>query len=100
MTEFTLPKKSRYTDGKTWPKPQDAPRVQALRIYRWYTPLLHLDTHVKLVQYIKLAMAERGLGSEMVRAPRLPLVGAERERILALIQKAINTRPRVPEPVV
>jgi 1-pyrroline-4-hydroxy-2-carboxylate deaminase len=66
---------------------------EALRVYRWYTPLLHLDTHLKLVQYIKLAMAETGLGSEMVRAPRLPLVGAEREAILAIIQKAIQTRP-------
>jgi dihydrodipicolinate synthase/N-acetylneuraminate lyase len=66
---------------------------EALRVYRWYTPLLHLDTHVKLVQYIKLAMLETGLGSEMVRAPRLPLVGAERETILAIIRKAIQTRP-------
>jgi dihydrodipicolinate synthase/N-acetylneuraminate lyase len=66
---------------------------EALRVYRWYTPLLHLDTHVKLVQYIKLAMAETGLGSEMVRAPRLPLVGAEREAILAIIRKALQTRP-------
>jgi 4-hydroxy-tetrahydrodipicolinate synthase len=66
---------------------------EALRVYRWYTPLLHLDTHVKLVQYIKLAMAETGLGSEMVRAPRLPLIGAEREAILAIIRKAIQTRP-------
>jgi 4-hydroxy-tetrahydrodipicolinate synthase len=66
---------------------------EALRVYRWYTPLLHLDTHVKLVQYIKLAMAETGLGSEMVRAPRLPLVGAERETVLAIIRKAIQTRP-------
>jgi len=45
---------------------------QARELYRWYTPLLHLDTKVKLVQYIKLAMQETGLGSEMVRAPRLP----------------------------
>jgi len=66
---------------------------EALRVYRWYTPLLHLDTNVKLVQYIKLAMAETELGSEMVRAPRLPLVGAEREAILAIIRKAIQTRP-------
>ena len=66
---------------------------EALRVYRWYTPLLHLDTHVKLVQYIKLAMVETGLGSEMVRAPRLPLAGAEREAILAIIRKAIQTRP-------
>jgi 1-pyrroline-4-hydroxy-2-carboxylate deaminase len=67
---------------------------EALRVYRWYTPLLHLDTHVKLVQYIKLAMVETGMGSEMVRAPRLPLVGDERERILAIIRAAIKTRPQ------
>ena len=66
----------------------------ALRIYRWFTPLLHLDTHPKLVQYIKLAMAATGLGSEMVRTPRLPLVGQEREEILAVIRQAIKTRPR------
>jgi 1-pyrroline-4-hydroxy-2-carboxylate deaminase len=65
----------------------------ALPIYRWFTPLLHLDTHVKLVQYIKLAVAECGLGSEMVRAPRLPLEEAERETVLAIIRKAIATRP-------
>jgi dihydrodipicolinate synthase/N-acetylneuraminate lyase len=67
---------------------------EALRVYRWYTPLLHLDTHLKLVQYIKLAMVETGMGSEMVRAPRLPLVGDERERILAIIRAAIKTRPQ------
>jgi 4-hydroxy-tetrahydrodipicolinate synthase len=68
----------------------------ARQLYRWFTPLLHLDTKIKLVQYIKLAMAETGLGSEMVRAPRLPLVGAEREEILRIIQQAIATRPEVP----
>jgi 4-hydroxy-tetrahydrodipicolinate synthase len=67
---------------------------RAREVYRWYTPLLHLDTHVKLVQYIKLAAAETGLCSEMVRAPRLPLVGHERERILALIRKAMASRPK------
>src|SRR5215813_6405540 len=66
---------------------------EALKVYRWYTPLLHLDTHVKLVQYIKLAMAETGMGSETVRAPRLPLAGREREEILTLIRQAIKTRP-------
>ena len=49
---------------------------EARAVYRWYTPVLHLDTHVKLVQYIKLAQQECGLGSETVRAPRLPLIGA------------------------
>jgi 4-hydroxy-tetrahydrodipicolinate synthase len=62
-------------------------------LYRWYTPLLHLDTKVKLVQYIKLAMAEAGLGSETVRSPRLPLVGEERAEILGIIRKAIANRP-------
>ena len=66
---------------------------QARELYRWYTPLLHLDTKVKLVQYIKLAMAETGLGSEMVRPPRLPIEGAERQEILAIIRQAIGTRP-------
>ena len=66
---------------------------EALDIYRWYTPLLHLDTHVKLVQYIKLAMAERGMGAETVRAPRLPIAGEEREAILNIIRRAIETRP-------
>jgi 1-pyrroline-4-hydroxy-2-carboxylate deaminase len=68
--------------------------ARAVEVYRWYTPLLHLDTHPKLVQYIKLASAECGLGSEMVRAPRLTLTGPERERIVALVRKAIQTRPK------
>ncbi len=69
---------------------------EARALYRWYTPLLHLDTKIKLVQYIKLAMAEAGLGSEMVRAPKLPLIGAEREAILKIIRHAIATRPALP----
>jgi len=67
---------------------------EARQLYRWYTPMLHLDTHVKLVQYIKLAVAECKLGSELTRPPRLPLAGAEREAILAIIRKAIATRPK------
>lgn len=68
-------------------------REQALKVYRWFTPLLHLDTHVKLVQYIKIAVTECGLGSEMTRAPRLPLAGKEREDILAIIRRALQARP-------
>jgi dihydrodipicolinate synthase/N-acetylneuraminate lyase len=67
---------------------------EAREIYRWYTPLLHLDTHVKLVQYIKLASAECGYGTELCRPPRLPLVGEERDRVLKIIRDAIATRPR------
>jgi 4-hydroxy-tetrahydrodipicolinate synthase len=66
---------------------------EALKVYRWYTPVLHLDTHPKLVQYIKLAEQECGLGSETVRPPRLPLVGEEREQIRTIIRRAIATRP-------
>jgi 4-hydroxy-tetrahydrodipicolinate synthase len=72
---------------------------EAVKVYRWYTPLLHLDTHVKLVQYIKLAAQECGFGSELTRAPRLPLVGAERERVLGIIREGIRTRPRLPAAV-
>ncbi|HJS33265.1 MAG TPA: dihydrodipicolinate synthase family protein, partial [Alphaproteobacteria bacterium] len=69
--------------------------AEALPIYRWFTPVLHLDDHPKLVQYIKLAQSMTGVGSETVRPPRLPLIGAERERIAALIRKAIDTRPNL-----
>ncbi len=65
---------------------------EAVKLYRWFTPLLHLDTHVKLVQYIKLAAAEVGHGTEVTRAPRLPLVGKEREEVLAVVRKAMATR--------
>ena len=67
--------------------------AEAREVYRWYTPLLHLDTKIKLVQYIKLAMQETGLGSEVTRAPRLSLEGDEREEILSIIRRAIATRP-------
>lgn len=69
---------------------------QARELYRWFTPLLHLDTKIKLVQYIKLTMAQTGMGSEMVRAPRLPVEGAEREEILRIIRNAIAGRPELP----
>jgi 4-hydroxy-tetrahydrodipicolinate synthase len=69
---------------------------EARRIYAWFTPLLHLDTPVKFVQYIKLAIQEAGLGAEWVRAPRLPLVGEERERILGIIRRGLETRPKLP----
>ena len=69
---------------------------EARRIYRWFLPLLELDIHPKLVQYIKLAQAVTGLGTEHVRAPRLTLVGAERERILSIINEGIASRPQLP----
>jgi 4-hydroxy-tetrahydrodipicolinate synthase len=70
--------------------------AEAVAVYRWYTPLLHLDTHPKLVQYIKLAAAECGFGTERTRPPRLPLAGEERDRILKLIRTAVATRPARP----
>jgi 4-hydroxy-tetrahydrodipicolinate synthase len=66
---------------------------EARALYRWFMPLLHLDTHVKLVQYIKLAEAECGLGPETVRPPRLPLEGPEREAVLGVIRRALASRP-------
>ena len=68
---------------------------QAREFYRWFTPLLHLDTHPKFVQYIKLAVQECGLGAEWTRAPRLALVGEERRRILKIIHDGIAKRPKV-----
>ena len=66
---------------------------KAVEIYRWFTPLLHLDTHVKFVQYIKLCIQECGLGKEWTRAPRLSISGAEREAVLKIIHHGIATAP-------
>jgi len=66
---------------------------EALEIHRWFMPLLELDLHPKLVQYIKLASQETGIGTEYVRAPRLTLIGEERERVLHIIKEGIKKRP-------
>ncbi|MCX2584683.1 MULTISPECIES: dihydrodipicolinate synthase family protein [unclassified Pedobacter] len=72
-------------------------RIQeALTIYRWFLPVLELDIHPKLVQYIKLAEVATGLGTEAVRAPRLALEGAEREKVLKIINDALAVRPELP----
>ena len=71
--------------------------AEALELYRWFTPLLHLDVHPKFVQYIKLAVQETGLGKEWVRAPRLTLTGAERKSVLKIIHDGIATRPKLPK---
>lgn len=62
-------------------------------LYRWFMPLLELDIHPKLVQYIKLAATQIGIGSEFVRAPRLPLEGEERAAVLKVIHRALSNRP-------
>jgi len=69
---------------------------EALAIYRWFMPLLELDISPQLVQNIKLAEVATGLGTENVRAPRLPLQGKERERVLSIIDSAMKNRPVLP----
>jgi len=70
---------------------------EAAKIYRWFMPLLELDIHPKLVQYIKLAEEQEGIGSELVRAPRLVLEGEERTTILKTINDGIASRPELPD---
>lgn len=70
--------------------------AEATAIYRWFMPLLELDIHTKLVQYIKLAETQTGIGSEYVRAPRLTLIGEEKDRILKIINDGIAARPQLP----
>ena len=69
---------------------------EALAIYRWFLPLLELDSNSKLVQNIKLAEVATGIGSEQVRAPRLPLVGSERAQVLKVIEEGLKNRPQLP----
>jgi 1-pyrroline-4-hydroxy-2-carboxylate deaminase len=69
--------------------------AEATAIYRWFMPLLELDIHPKLVQYIKLAEAQVGMGSEYVRPPRLALEGTERASILNTIDAALQSRPKL-----
>ncbi len=70
---------------------------EALAIYRWFLPVLELDIHPKLVQYIKLAATHTGIGSPHVRAPRLVPVGTELNEVESIIKKAIATRPSLPD---
>jgi 4-hydroxy-tetrahydrodipicolinate synthase len=71
--------------------------AEALELYRWFMPLLHLDVSTKFVQNIKLAEAMAGVGTEHVRPPRLPLAGEERTRVEGIIRKALETRPALPQ---
>jgi 1-pyrroline-4-hydroxy-2-carboxylate deaminase len=75
---------------------QDGRVEEALRIYRWMSPLLHLDVSRKLVQNIKLVESVVGVGNETVRPPRLPLAGEERQQVVALVEQALKTRPVLP----
>jgi dihydrodipicolinate synthase/N-acetylneuraminate lyase len=89
-TGIAFPRENQYL----WELTRCGKWDNAREIYRWFTPLLHLDVHPKFVQYIKLAVQECGLGSEWVRAPRLPLAGEERKQILGIIHESIATRPK------
>ncbi len=71
--------------------------AEALQIYRWFLPLLELDISPQLVQNIKLAEVATGIGTENVRAPRLPLQGDERQRVLKIIEKGMKSRPTLPD---
>ena len=66
---------------------------EALKLYQWFMPLMHLDVSNKLVQNLKLVETMAGVGNENVRRPRQPLVGAERERVMRIVQKALDNRP-------
>jgi dihydrodipicolinate synthase/N-acetylneuraminate lyase len=70
---------------------------EAIAIYRWFMPLLELDIHPKLVQYIKFAESKTGIGSEIVRKPRLMLIGSERQSIEKIIDDGIKNRPVLPD---
>ena len=92
-TGIAFPAENQYL----WELTRAAKWAEARQFYRWFTPLLHLDVHTKLVQYIKLATQETGLGKEWVRAPRLVLKGEERKHVLEIIRDAIATRPKIPK---
>ena len=77
-----------------WDAATSGDLARALEIYRWYMPMLHFDSHPKLVQYIKLTCAQLGYGTETVRAPRMTLVGEERQRILQIVRDSVATRPQ------
>jgi dihydrodipicolinate synthase/N-acetylneuraminate lyase len=66
---------------------------KAFELYRWFLPLLRMDTVPKFVQLIKLVQAEVGMGSARVRPPRLQLAGSELDEARRIIQQALQTRP-------
>ena len=67
--------------------------AEALELYQWMTPLLHLDVSTKLVQNLKLIDVLAGVSTEHMRRPRLPLIGSERAAIETIVKKALATRP-------
>ena len=71
--------------------------AEAMALYRWFMPLLHLDARPDLVQCIKLCEALLGRGSEVTRPPRLALEGETRAQVVAIVEKSLATRPALPD---
>lgn len=84
-----------YENQKLWDLAMAGEWDEARELYRWYTPLLHLDVGLKFVQNIKLATQATGYCPEWVRLPRLTLSGAERARVEAVIREGLEKRPKV-----
>jgi 4-hydroxy-tetrahydrodipicolinate synthase len=84
-----------YENQRLWELAMAGRWDEARELYRWYTPLLHLDVGLKFVQNIKLATQATGYCAEHVRLPRLPLTGAERQRVLNVIDEGIRNRPKL-----
>jgi 4-hydroxy-tetrahydrodipicolinate synthase len=84
-----------YENQRLWELAMAGKWDEARELYRWYTPLLHLDVGLKFVQNIKLATQATGYCAEHVRLPRLPLTGAERQRVLNVIDEGIRNRPKL-----
>ncbi len=70
---------------------------EALALYRWFMPLLHLDARPDLVQCIKLCEERLGRGSAITRPPRLPLHGETLAEINTIVATALATRPQLPD---
>jgi dihydrodipicolinate synthase/N-acetylneuraminate lyase len=90
---IAFPKENQYL----WDLTRAGKWKEAVEVYRWFTPLAHLDVSTKFVQYIKLAVQEVGLGAEWVRSPRLTITGEERKRVLKVIHDGMANRPKVPK---
>ncbi len=84
-----------YENQRLWDLAMNGQWKEARELYRWYTPLLHLDVGLKFVQNIKMATQATGYCPEWVRLPRLTLSGAERERVEKVIAEGLANRPKV-----
>ncbi len=71
--------------------------AEAMPLYEWFMPLLHLDARPDLVQCIKLCEYLMGRGTYLTRPPRLALEGAERAEVEAVLQQALAARPNLPD---